>query len=38
MYKRTNIRLPPEFSEENLQARKEWHNIFKMLKGENPET
>ena len=38
MYKRTNARLPPDFSEESLQGRRDWHNIFKMLKGKNPET
>ena len=33
MYKRTVIRLSAGFSTEILQARREWHNIFKMMKG-----
>ena len=32
MYKRTVIRLSAGFSTEILQARREWHNIFKMMK------
>ena len=28
-YKRTPIRLSAGFSAETLQARREWHNIFK---------
>ena len=32
-YKRNPIRLPADFPEEILQARKEWHDIFKVLKG-----
>ena len=35
MYKRTPIRLPADFSTETLQARMEWHNIFKVMKGKN---
>ena len=27
------IRLPTDFSAESLQARKQWHDIFKVLKG-----
>ena len=27
------IRLPTDFSAESLQARREWHDIFKVLKG-----
>ena len=33
MYKRTVIRLSAGFSTEILQARREWHSIFKMMKG-----
>ena len=29
------IRLSAGFSEETLQARREWHNIFKAMKGKN---
>ena len=32
-YKRTPIRLTPDFSAETLQARREWHDIFKVMKG-----
>ena len=32
-YKRTPIRLSPDFSTETLQARREWQDIFKVLKG-----
>lgn len=35
MYKRTPIRLSAKFSTETLQSRREWHNIFKVLKGKN---
>ena len=34
-YKGTTIRLSIDFSAETLQARKEWHDIFKVLKGKN---
>ena len=34
-YKVTFIRLSADFSTETLQARKEWHNIFKVMKGKN---
>ena len=27
------MRLLADFSTENLKARREWHNIFKVLKG-----
>ena len=27
------IRLSADFSAETLQARREWHNIFKVMKG-----
>ena len=35
IYKGTPIRLTADFPEEILQARKEWHNIFKVMKGKN---
>ena len=31
-YKRTPIRLSAEFSTETLQARKDWHKIFEVIK------
>ena len=34
-YKGTPIRLSPDFSKEALQARREWQDIFKALKGKN---
>ena len=34
-YKGTPIRLSADFSTETLQARREWQNIFKVLKGKN---
>ena len=34
-YKRTPIRLTADFSAETLQARREWHDIPKVLKGKN---
>ena len=34
-YKGTPIRLTSDFSAETLQARREWHNIFKVKKGKN---
>ena len=34
-YKGTPIRLPADFSAEILQARREWHDIFKLMKGKN---
>ena len=34
-YKGTPIRLSAYFSAETLQARREWHNIFQILKGKN---
>lgn len=33
--KGTAIRLSADFSTETLQARKEWQDIFKVLKGKN---
>ena len=35
MYKETPIRLSAVFSVENLQARREWHDVFKMMTGKN---
>ena len=29
------IRLSADFSADILQTRREWHNIFKVMKGEN---
>ena len=34
-YKETPIRLTADFSAETLQARREWHDIFKVMKGKN---
>ena len=34
-YKGILIRLSADFSRETLQTRREWHNIFKMMKGKN---
>ena len=34
-YKGIPIKLSVDFSVETLQARKEWHDIFKVMKGEN---
>ena len=34
-YKGTSIRLTADFSAETLQARREWHDIFKVMKGKN---
>ena len=36
-YKGTPIRLSAGFSTETLQARREWHDIFKVMKGKNPQ-
>ena len=38
MYKETLIRLSADFSIETLQARREWHDIFKVMKGKNLQT
>ena len=35
IYKGTPIRLSADFSTETLQARREWHDIFKAMKGKN---
>ena len=32
-YKGTRIRLTADFSAETLQARREWHDILKVMKG-----
>ena len=34
-YKRTPIRLTADVSAETLQARREWHDIFQVMKGKN---
>ena len=34
-YKGTPIRLTADFSAEALQARREWHDILKVMKGKN---
>ena len=34
-YKETPIRLSADFSTDTLQARREWQEIFKVLKGKN---
>ena len=34
-YKGIPIRLTADISAETLQARREWHNIFKVMKGKN---
>ena len=34
-YKGTPIRLTADFSAETLKPRREWHNIFKVMKGKN---
>ena len=34
-YKGIPIRLTADFSAETLQARREWHDIFKVMKGKN---
>ena len=34
-YKGTPIRLTAHFSAETLQARREWHDIFEVVKGKN---
>ena len=34
-YKRTPTRLSADFSAETLQVRREWYDIFKMMKGKN---
>ena len=34
-YKGTPRRLTADFSAETLQARREWHDILKVMKGKN---
>ena len=34
-YKGTPIRLTADFSAETLQARRDWYDIFKVMKGKN---
>ena len=34
-YKGTPIRISDDFSSETLQARREWHDIFKVMKEKN---
>ena len=34
-YKGTPIKLSADFSTETLQARRDWHDIFKVMKGKN---
>ena len=34
-YKGIPIRLSVDFSTETLEARREWHDIFNMMKGKN---
>ena len=38
MYKRILIRLSADLSAKTLQARYEWHTIFKVMKGRNITT
>ena len=37
-YKGTLIRLAEDFLAETLQARREWHDIIKVMKGKKPPT
>ena len=37
-YKGTPIRLTAAFSAETLQARREWIDTFKVMKGKNPQS
>ena len=34
-YQGTPIRLSADFSTETLQARREWHDLFQVMKGKN---
>ena len=38
IYKRTPIRLSADFSTKTLQARRNWHKIFKVMKKQGPTT
>ena len=35
IHKGTPVRLSDDFSTETLQTRREWHKIFKVMKGED---
>ena len=35
IFKGTSIRLSADFLTKTLQARREWHDIFKVMKGKN---
>ena len=35
IYKGTPIRLSADFSTETLHPRRDWHDIFKVMKGKN---
>ena len=37
-YKKTPVRVSADFSAKTLQASKEWNDIFKVIKGEEPTT
>ena len=37
-YKGTPIRITADFSAETLQARRDWQDIFKVMKGRNLES
>ena len=34
-YKGTPVRVSADLSSETLQARRQWHDVFKVLKGKN---
>ena len=34
-HKGPSILLPTDFSPETLQTRREWHDVFKVMKGKN---
>ena len=38
MYKETPMKIYVDFSPETLQGRREWHSIFKVIKGKKPTT
>ena len=38
MYQGTPIRLSADFTSETLQARRKWHDIIKVMKGEKENT
>lgn len=38
MYKVTPIKVLVDFSTETLQARRKWHDIIKVMKGEKENT